>query len=166
MSLTSLSPQTNGHRALPAVQKRDGTIAAFDGERIRVAIEKAFRAELDLSADIALAPETAAKIAGLATEVVVWCGAQEAVRVEQIQDEVEKALMRAGDHGVARRYILYREARAEDRRARVVHYTRADGSQAELDRDALRQRIAEACAGLGDDLAAPVFAEAIGSVYN
>ena len=166
MSLTSLSTHTNGHRALPAVHKRDGTIAAFDGERIRVAIEKAFRAELDLSADIPLAPETAAKIAGLASEVVVWCQEQDDVRVEQIQDEVEKSLMRAGDHGVARRYILYREARAEERRARIVHYTRADGTEAELDHDALRQRIEEACAGLGDDLAAPVFAEAIGSVYN
>ncbi|MDQ6603109.1 MAG: ribonucleoside-diphosphate reductase subunit alpha, partial [Chloroflexota bacterium] len=166
MSLSSLALHTNGQRALPGVHKRDGSTAAFDGERIRVAIEKAFRAELDLSDDIALAPETAAKIAGLATEVVVWCHAQDAVRVEQIQDEVEKALMRAGDHAVARRYILYREARAEERRARVIHYTRADGSEAELDHDALRQRIEEACAGLGDDLAAPVFAEAVGSVYN
>jgi ribonucleoside-diphosphate reductase alpha chain len=169
MSLTSRAPHTNGHRALPAVRKRDGSIAAFDGERIRAAIEKAFRAELDLSADIPLAPETAAKIAGLATEVVVWCHTQEDVRVEQIQDEVEKSLMRAGDHGVARRYILYREARAEERRARVVHYTRADGTTAALDHDALRQRIEEACAGLaglGDDLAAPVLAEAIGGVYN
>lgn len=166
MSLASLSPQANGFHALPAVHKRDSSTATFDGERILVAIEKAFRAELDLSADIPLAPETAAKIASLATEVVVWCNAQGEIRVEQIQDEVEKALMRAGDHGVARRYILYREARAEERRARVVHYTRADGSAAELDPDALRQRIAEACAGLGDDLAAPVFAEAIGSLYN
>ncbi len=166
MSLASHALHTNGHRALPGVHKRDGSTAAFDGERIRVAIEKAFRAELDLSADIPLAPETAGKIAGLATEVVVWCHAQDAVRVEQIQDEVEKSLMRAGDHGVARRYILYREARAEERRARVIYYTRADGSAAELDHDSLRQRIEEACAGLGDDLAAPVFAEAIGSVYN
>ncbi|MHB8644732.1 MAG: ribonucleoside-diphosphate reductase subunit alpha, partial [Thermomicrobiales bacterium] len=166
MPRSALSPQINGRRTLPPVHKRDGSTAAFDGERIRVAIEKAFRAELDLSTDIPLAPETAAKIAGLATEVVVWCHEQDEVRVEQIQDEVEKALMRAGDHGVARRYILYREARAEERRARVVHYTRADGSAAELDHDALRQRIEEACAGLGDDLATPVFAEAIGSVYN
>ena len=166
MSLASLSPSANGSRALPAVHKRDGSTATFDGERIRVAIEKAFRAELDLSADISLASETASKIASLATEVTVWCHAQDEVRVEQIQDEVEKVLMRAGDHGVARRYILYREARADERRARVIHYTRADGSEAELDHDALRQRIAEACAGLGDDLAAPVFAEALGSLYN
>jgi ribonucleoside-diphosphate reductase alpha chain len=166
MSLASRTPQTNGHRTLPPVTKRDGSIAAFDGERIRVAIEKAFRAELDLSNDIPLAPETAVKIADLATGVVVWCHEQEGVRVEQIQDEVEKALMRAGEHGVARRYILYREARAEERRARILTYTRADGSTAELEHDALRQRIEDACMGLGDDLAAPVFEEAIGSLFN
>jgi ribonucleoside-diphosphate reductase alpha chain len=166
MSLASRTPQINGHRTLPPVAKRDGSTAAFDGERIRIAIEKAFRAELDLSNDISLASETAIKIADLATGVVVWCHEQEGVRVEQIQDEVEKALMRAGEHGVARRYILYREARAEERRARILTYTRADGSEAELEHDALRQRIADACAGLGDDLATPVFAEAIGSLFN
>lgn len=166
MSLASRTPQTNGHRILPPVTKRDGSTAAFDGERIRVAIEQAFRAELDLSTDIPLAPETGAKIATLATGVVVWCHEQDEVRVEQIQDEVEKSLMRAGEHGVARRYILYREARAEERRARILTYRRADGTTAELEHDALRQRIAEACAGLGDDLAAPIFAEAIASVFN
>ncbi|MDQ6604907.1 MAG: ATP cone domain-containing protein, partial [Chloroflexota bacterium] len=77
MSLSSLAPHTNGHRALPGVHKRDGSTAAFDGERIRVAIEKAFRAELDLSADIPLAPATTEKIAGLATEVIVWCHEQD-----------------------------------------------------------------------------------------
>ena len=96
MSLASRAPQTNGHHTLPPVYKRDGSTAAFDGERIRVAIEMAFRAELDLSADIPLAPETAEKIAALATGVVVWCREQGEVRVEQIQDEVEKSLMRAG----------------------------------------------------------------------
>lgn len=166
MSLVSRAPSINGFHSLPAVAKRDGSTAAFDGERIRVAIEKAFRAELDLSPDISLAPESAAKIASLATEVVVWCQEQDAVRVEQIQDEVEKALMRAGEHGVARRYILYREARAKERQARVVRYIRRDGVEDELDHDALRTRIAEACVGLGDGLAAPVFDEAIGSVYN
>jgi ribonucleoside-diphosphate reductase alpha chain len=169
MSLTSLSPHTNGSRPFPTVSKRDGSTAAFDAERIRVAIEKAFRAELDLSADIALAPETAVKVAVLATGVVVWCREQGEVRVEQIQDEVERALMRAEEHGVARRYILYREARAEERRARVLRYTRADGTEAELDHDALRQRIVDACIGLDGDahaFVAPVFAEAIGSVYN
>jgi ribonucleoside-diphosphate reductase alpha chain len=166
MSFVAPSPSTNGTRTSPRVTKRDGACAAFDGERIRVAIEKAFRAELDLSPDIPLASETAAKIAALATAVVVWCREQDAVRVEQIQDEVERTLMRAGEHGVARRYILYREERAKARQARVLTYHRADGTEALLEEAALRQRIIEACAGLGDaSLVEPVFAETMAGIY-
>lgn len=33
---------------IPTIRKRDGSFAEFDGERIRLAIEKAFRAELAL----------------------------------------------------------------------------------------------------------------------
>ena len=34
------------------------------------------------------------------------------VHIEDIQDQVELALMRAGEHDVARAYVLYRERRA------------------------------------------------------
>ena len=35
--------------------------------------------------------------------------------IEDIQDQVELALMRAGEHQVARSYVLYREERARER---------------------------------------------------
>ena len=35
--------------------------------------------------------------------------------IEDIQDQVELALMRAGEHNVARAYVLYREERARER---------------------------------------------------
>ena len=35
--------------------------------------------------------------------------------IEDIQDQVELALMRAGEHNVARAYVLYREERAQAR---------------------------------------------------
>ena len=35
--------------------------------------------------------------------------------IEDIQDQVELALMRAGEHNVARAYVLYREERAKER---------------------------------------------------
>src|SRR5690606_24200824 len=71
--------------------------------------------------------------------------------VEQIQDEVEKVLMTAGEHKVARRYVLYRESRAQERRERTINVTRADGSRVPLDREELSVRIAEACDGLNAD---------------
>ena len=38
-----------------------------------------------------------------------------AVHIEDIQDQVELGLMRAGQQKVARAYVLYREQRAEKR---------------------------------------------------
>src|SRR6202012_2605305 len=35
--------------------------------------------------------------------------------IEDIQDQVELALMRAGEHNVARAYVLYREKRSQER---------------------------------------------------
>ena len=38
-----------------------------------------------------------------------------AIHIEEIQDQVELALMRGGEHEVARAYVLYREKRAQER---------------------------------------------------
>ena len=38
------------------------------------------------------------------------------IHIEDIQDQVELALMRSGEHKVARAYVLYREERAQERR--------------------------------------------------
>src|SRR3546814_15405735 len=35
--------------------------------------------------------------------------------IEEIQDQVELALMRSGEHDVARAYVLYRETRSQER---------------------------------------------------
>src|SRR5690606_10967223 len=37
------------------------------------------------------------------------------VHIEDIQDQVELALMRSGEHDVARAYVLYREKRNQER---------------------------------------------------
>ena len=38
-----------------------------------------------------------------------------AIHIEEIQDQVELALMRGGEHEVARAYVLYRERRSQER---------------------------------------------------
>ena len=38
-----------------------------------------------------------------------------AIHIEEIQDQVELALMRGGEHEVARAYVLYREKRSQER---------------------------------------------------
>ena len=160
------------------LQKRDGSLASFDGERIRLAIEKAFRAEMSLAENAPLPADTAAKVAAIADAVVQWCleesgsaaemGWRETpLQVEQIQDEVERVLMAGGEHRVARRYVLYREQHAEKRRASVLRYRRADGTEAELDPAALRTTLDEACTGLGTDVSAdPLLEATVSALYS
>jgi ribonucleoside-diphosphate reductase alpha chain len=81
------------------------------------------------------------------------------VHIEDIQDQVELALMRSGEHKVARAYVLYREEqkrkRAEEAEKRpaeqpeqLVNITLADGSTRPLDIERLRRLVTEACSGL------------------
>ncbi len=149
----------------PSVAARDGHVVAFDGERIRAAIEKAYRAELALPLPSTLPLPVSARIASLVEAVVSWCGDREVVAVEQIQDEVERALMRAGDHAVARRYILYREEHARQRTAALLHYRRADGVAVVLDEDVVRQTVAAVCVGL-DVEPTMVVAATLASLYD
>lgn len=142
--------QTAMTDALPTVVKRDGRRVAFDADCIRRALEKAFRATLDLDAEAPLVPKLAEEIETLTDAVVRWCQGREEVAVEDIQDEVERTLMRAGRYAVARRYILYREARAEARRRQQLTYRRADGTEAPFPHAALRTRIEAACTDLAD----------------
>ncbi|HEX4128440.1 MAG TPA: ribonucleoside-diphosphate reductase subunit alpha [Pirellulales bacterium] len=148
------------------VRKRDGNIAAFDPVRIRVAITKAFRAEFGLGGEAPLPAELTMAVAQAADTVVGWCEGRTALGVERIQDEVERVLMTRGEHRVARRYVLYREQRAVERRGRTVHYRRADGTDSPLDTAALRRRIAAACKGLPATVAGDaVFDQTVAQLY-
>ncbi|MFA5531573.1 MAG: ribonucleoside-diphosphate reductase subunit alpha, partial [Thiohalomonadaceae bacterium] len=85
--------------------------------------------------------------------------------IEDIQDQVELALMRSGHHKVARAYVLYREEHAR-RRAQETpaatpampapHVVRGDGSRAPLDLSRLERLIDESCAGLSGADPAPI----------
>ena len=50
-----------------------------------------------------------------------------AIHIEEIQDQVELALMRGGEHEVARAYVLYREKRSQERAREAQRRTRARG---------------------------------------
>ena len=99
------------------VIKRNGALVAFDPEKIRAAIAKAYVSTLGEQS--ANAQATTAKIAGFVdsiTEGLVrrahW---QRQIHIEDIQDKVELTLMNAGEHQVSRNYVLYRERHAQQR---------------------------------------------------
>ncbi|MBS0211534.1 MAG: ribonucleoside-diphosphate reductase subunit alpha, partial [Planctomycetes bacterium] len=161
------SVPSSGSVAPPqSVRKRDGSVVPFDGRLIAAAITKAFKAEFGLPPDAALPSSLAAKVAELNAHVLGWCDGRIGLQVERIQDEVERTLMTAGEHRVARRYVLYREQHALQRRNRAIIYRRADGSDAPLDVEQLRRRIEAACAGLPETVAAaPVLDQTVAQLY-
>src|SRR5690606_38347960 len=89
--------------------------------------------------------------------------------------QVELALMRTGEHKVARSYVIYRAERArlrdQQQQARpqdstpAITVTLADGSQGPLDTARLRTVINEACEGLENVDANAIYAETIKNLY-
>jgi ribonucleoside-diphosphate reductase alpha chain len=80
------------------------------------------------------------------------------IHIEDIQDQVELALMREGEREVARTYILYREEHTKQRQQEIakkaekpeIHVLLRDGTRKLLDRDALLTEIQEACQNLDE----------------
>ncbi|OOG25385.1 ribonucleoside-diphosphate reductase subunit alpha [Thioalkalivibrio denitrificans] len=146
------------------VIRRNGKVTAFDEAKIKVAITKAF---LAVEGGNAAASRRIHDIVDELTAQVCenlfrrTGGSSVTVHIEDIQDQVELALMRGGHHKVARAYVLYRDQQAQKRAAEaaakkpgkqaeapVIHVTRADGTRAPLDEARLAAVVAEACAGL------------------
>ena len=93
------------------VIKRSGAVQEYDPQKITDAMRKAF-ASVDQACD-------EAALSGMLAQVERAIG--DGVRtVEDIQDEVERALMAGGFYDAAKSYILYRQKRSELRAARLA----------------------------------------------
>jgi ribonucleoside-diphosphate reductase alpha chain len=143
------------------VIKRNGTVVPYTDDKITVAITKAFLAvEGGTAAASSRIHDTVARL----TEQVTATFKRRmpsggTIHIEEIQDQVELALMRAGEQKVARDYVIYRDARSKERAVRApaeaavnahpsIRITRADGSLAPLDMGRLNTIVTEACEGL------------------
>src|SRR5439155_22422796 len=97
--------------------------------------------------------------------------------IEEIQDQVELALMRGGEHEVARAYVLYREKRAQER----AHEKAQRGPKAEsaaaiivldhgiskpLDFERLTGLVDESCIGLTDVEPERILKATLKDLYN
>lgn len=139
--------------------RRDGSVVAFNPDKIAIAISKAYLAVH--SEELSLSSAARDQISRL-TEIVVQAllrrkPAGGTVHIEDIQDQVELALMRSGEHDVARTYVLYRERRAEERlllgQGRPqLHIINEIGHKELLDLSSLEAAVKRACDGLGDDV--------------
>lgn len=176
-TLAAAAPPATGLPQLKVI-RRNGSITDFDSGKIALAMSKAFLAvEGAAAADSRRIRDT---VDALTAQVVqALCRRQPdggTVHIEEIQDQVELALMRGGHHKVARAYVLYREARARARRAeapeadgtalRPLRIKGADGVLRPLDRAALGRRVEAACAGLEDVRPEPVLEEALRGLFD
>ena len=143
--------------------RRNGAVVGFEPDKIAVAMTKAF---------LAVSGSTAAASAGMRekvqtlTEAVVQSlmrrhPAGGTFHIEDVQDQVELAMMRAGEHQVARSYVLYREERARERAKRVQEavesrapriHVMVGGAKEPLDTKKLEVLITSACEHLGADV--------------
>ncbi|HKI63933.1 MAG TPA: ribonucleoside-diphosphate reductase subunit alpha [Burkholderiales bacterium] len=143
------------------VIRRNGAVVGFEPGKIAVAMTKAFLAVNGSQG--AASARIRELVAGLTDGVVGALMRRQpqggTFHIEDIQDQVELALMRSGEHDVARAYVLYREgrakARSQEKAARdtqqpggaVLHVV--DGGERRiLDRSALERLVAGACDGL------------------
>ena len=160
------------------VIRRNGSVVAFEPGKISVAMTKAFLAvNGGQSAASARVRELVERLTGAVVSALTR-GKQGGgtFHIEDVQDHVELALMRFGEHEVARAYVLYRERRAQERAAvrqerdaasqPTLHVVEG-GQRRPLDIAALRGLIASACAGLGEFVSAEtVLGETVRNLYD
>jgi ribonucleoside-diphosphate reductase alpha chain len=142
------------------VMRRNGKVTPFDQSKIMVAITKAFLAvEGSSAAASARVHENVEKLTQQVVKVLLRrLPENSTIHIEDIQDQVELALMREGHHKVARAYVLYRAARADERKmqqtevedetGQSLHVTMEDGSRKPLDMQRLQVLLDEATNGL------------------
>ena len=97
--------------------RRNGSVAAFEPSKISIAMTKAFIA---VNGGQGAASARVREVVARLTDDVVNALIRRqpsggTFHIEDIQDQVELALMRSGEHDVARAYVLYREDRARKR---------------------------------------------------
>ena len=161
------------------VIKRNGTVVPYTDDKITVAITKAFLAVEGSSA--AASSRIHDTVARLTEQVTATFKRRMpsggTIHIEEIQDQVELALMRAGEQKVARDYVIYREARAQERAKRgaanavaqphpSIRVTLANGEKTPLDLGRLQTIIAEACEGLAEVDGALIQRETLKNLYD
>jgi ribonucleoside-diphosphate reductase alpha chain len=158
-----------GAPPLTSVVKRDGRTVPYDRARIAHAVEMAFRAEAGVpypdALDATICDDVEAVTDG--AEATLALADRTSASIETIQDDVERALMAAGHFGVARRYILYREARAHRRQGPRLRLRNADGSTSVLEASVLRSTMLDAAHDLGPEVDVEAgYRETIAGAYD
>ena len=160
------------------VIKRNGKVVAFEEDKIKVAITKAFLA--NESGNAAASERIHKKVNQISVGVLEVFERRMpsggTLHIEEIQDQVELQLMRAEDLEVARSYILYRAGRTQERKKEAptidisnrleINITKSDGTLVPLDVNKVALLINDACEGLEEVSMNEVLEEALKNLYD
>ncbi|MCO6390944.1 ribonucleoside-diphosphate reductase subunit alpha [Aliihoeflea aestuarii] len=168
------APAEPGYRLI----RRNGGVTPFDPAKITVALTKAF---LAVEGSTAAGSRRVHDIVEDLTDQVVSAltrrvGEGRTFHIEDVQDQVELALMREGHHKVARAYVLYRAERAREREAEKpatvqsaapsLNVKGEKGALLPLDEARLARIVDEACEGLEAVSPAPILSETKRNLYD
>ena len=154
-----VAPGTDPRFAQYKVIRRNGAVVGFEPSKITIAMTKAFLAVN--GGQSAASARVREQVQNLTEAVVAALVKRKpeggAIHIEEIQDQVELALMRGGEHEAARAYVLYREKRAQERAAKGATAAKAhdvgitvteNGQRRKLDLERLTALVKSSCEGL------------------
>jgi len=174
----SVSTEDSAREAVYAQYKiirRNGAVVGFEPSKIAIAMTKAFIAVNggQGAASARVREQVAALTESVVNALVRRQPSGGTFHIEDIQDQVELAMMRNGEHHVARAYVLYREERSKERarqreaqpaavaqKTQVINVTDG-GVTRPLDIERITALVESACAGLGRDVSAQPILEAM-----
>ncbi|MBV8634939.1 MAG: ribonucleoside-diphosphate reductase subunit alpha, partial [Burkholderiaceae bacterium] len=159
--------------------RRNGAVVGFEPSKISIAVTKAF---LAVNGGQGAASARVRELVEQLTRNVVSAlvrrqPAGGTFHIEDVQDQVELALMRSGEHDVARAYVLYRAKRMEERAQQrggkeaqadaIQLHVVEDGVSRPLDMGQVRTLITSACIGLEKHVDADaILAETVKNLYD
>ncbi len=155
--------------------RRNGSVVGFEPSKIAVALTKAFIAvNGSQAAASARIRELVESLTGSVVSALVRRQPEGGTfHIEDVQDQVELALMRSGEHEVARAYVLYRERRAEERARQRQGQAEAhalfcveDGERRPLELDRLTDLVRSASEGLPEVSPEPILQATLRDLYD
>ncbi len=170
-----VDPVREAQYAQYKIIRRNGAVVGFEPQKIAIAMTKAFIAVN--GGQGAASARVREQVLTLTDSVVTALMRRQpsggTFHIEDIQDQVELALMRMGEHNVARAYVIYREERSQERgrqrasqsvmttqREQIVHVLDG-GVSRPLDLPWITNLVEAACAGLGNDVSAQPILDAM-----
>ncbi len=156
--------------------RRNGAVVGFEPAKIAIALTKAFIAvNGGQGAASARVREIVEQLTGDVVRALLRRQpAGGTFHIEDVQDQVELALMRSGEHEVARAYVLYRERRSAERAAQkqvaAEHgemHALDNGQRVPLPLARIEAIVRAACEGFGDHVnAEAILKETVKNLYD